>query len=151
MGDYVGHHDLPLHCLNDLKGSLPLLALLTCTDACTEAHDIRNQQLVHHLLQQSKGLLWLIALFTGTDQGAVGDYVGHDTLLLHCLKHLQGSLWLLALFTGADQGAVGDDIGHLVQVPFVCAVRAQQLQIIVAASLIDIPGHSRSMASQSTS
>ena len=54
------------HLLQQSKGLLPLLALLTCTNACISTHYIWCQQLVQHLLEQAKGFLPLLVTLTCT-------------------------------------------------------------------------------------
>merc|ERR1712032_78200 len=66
VGDYVGHHALPLHYLEHLHGLLRLLALLTCTD-----QDIVGDYIGHHVLplchmEHLHALLKLLALLSCT-------------------------------------------------------------------------------------
>ena len=55
-----------ISCSNP-KASVPLLALLACTGGCIKIHNIWQQELVHHLLQQSKGFLLQLAFLTRTN------------------------------------------------------------------------------------
>ena len=71
--------------LQQAKGSLSLLALLTGSNGGIVAHHIRYQQLVGHLLQQAKGPLPLFALLACTNGGILAHNIWRQQLLEHVL------------------------------------------------------------------
>ena len=110
MADDIWCQQLVHHLLQQSKSSLPLLALLTCTDARVETHNVWCQQLVHHLLQQSKGSFPLLALLTCTDGCIKAHNIWCQQLVHHLLQQSKGSFPLLALLTFTDGCMEAHDI-----------------------------------------